>query len=204
MQHQLNISIDQAGLSTIYGAGQSVTLVRGVVGIVGANAGVVVAWQAFRPLQKNLIAWNAQYYCFATTSPLRLGEVIRMNVQSPSPMQAGWLYTLENGQFSKTSDGSETFDVANLTAGAFSFGLAQQAVINNAPTTAPLNACPVLYNETASFCPTQQVSIFLSSCSVGGTIIPTFANALTLQLSTQNPGANLGFNDVTHEFYQTE
>ncbi len=177
MQYRLNLSIDRAGLWAIYGAGQSVALVRGVVGLVGDDAGVVVAWQAFRPLQNNLIAWNGQYYCFATTSPVRLGQVIRMNVQTTAPMRVGWLYTFENGQFNKTRDASDTFNVANSTAGAFSLGLAQQAIINNARMTAPLNACPVLYNETASFCPTERVSVFLSSCSVGGTIIPTLPTA---------------------------
>jgi predicted oxidoreductase len=103
------IQIDSAGLSEIYDAGQTVTLARQVNQIVDAVASargsadasqLIVAWLAFAPLETNTIGWSEQYYCFATTTSLTMGEVLEMNSQSAASMQPGSVYTFDQGQFS--------------------------------------------------------------------------------------------------------
>lgn len=210
MTSSLEIQIDSAGLSEIYGASQSVTLALKVGQIVDAVASpkasaggagqLIVAWLAFAPLQTNTVTWNEQYYCFATATPLTMGEVIKMNSQSAAPMQPGAIYTFANGQFSSHPASGSAYVVYNAMAGGYGFGLAQQATVNGAPAFAPTSAVPVLSNEAAYFTPADQISIFLSSASNNGTLIPPPINALTLAVDTAR--AVVGFNDQTHSFFQ--
>ncbi|HVG34217.1 MAG TPA: hypothetical protein VM911_14095, partial [Pyrinomonadaceae bacterium] len=109
-----------------------------------------------------------------------------------------------HGQFTGAAGGGQgTFNVSDQMTGAnFNFGLAQQATINNVTTLAPLNAVPVLYNEGASFTPQENISIFLSSSSNNGTVISQVAStALVVTLTSQQPTANVGFNDADNTFY---
>ena len=80
MAASLTISIDSAGLNAIYDAGQSVTLALQITQMVvsaasakcAAEASLAVGWLSFSPLQTNTIAWNGQFYGFATTTPLQM------------------------------------------------------------------------------------------------------------------------------------
>ena len=84
----------------------------------------------------------------------------------------------------------------------YEFGLAQQALVNGVSLIAPINALPLLFNEEATFMPTETVSIFLSSYAGNGVPlagVPT--NALTIELTPQTPVASVGFNDATNAFY---
>ncbi len=203
MQYQISIAIDDAGLQKIYAAGQSVTLVKSVVANPLSSGNLPVAWLAFQPLESNQITWVENYYMYATTTVLQSGATIQMTSQTQAPVQEGWMYTFEQGQFSGSSGTGDTFNVDNqMSNGFFNFGLAQQATVNNVSTLAPLNAQPVLYNESASFTPIETISIFLSSYSNNGVVISQVAsNALVVQLTSQSPTASVGFNDATNTFY---
>lgn len=204
MQYQINLDIDDAGLKAIYDSGQSVTLVKSVVGNPLVTGNLPIAWLSFQPLEENQIVWTENYYAYATTTSLQAGAVISMTSQSPGPMQAGWLYTFEDGQFASAPGGAAgTLNVFNdMQSNNFNFGLAQQATINNVATSAPLNSQPVLYNESASFTPIETLSIFLSSYSNNGVVLTQVAsNALVLSLTSQNPTINVGFNDANNTFY---
>lgn len=203
------IQIDSAGLSDIYDAGQTVTLARQVNQVVDAVAPprvspdasqLIVAWLAFEPLETNTIDWSEQYYCFATTTSLTMGEVLEMNSQSAAPMQLGSVYTFDQGQFAVYPSSGSDYVIYNAMAGEYGFGLAQQATVNDAQVFAPICVEPVLTDEAAYFTPTEQISIFLSSASNNGTLIPPPINALTLTVDAN--GAVVGFNDQTHAFYQ--
>ena len=203
MQYQINIAIDDAGLQKIYAAAQSVTLVKSIVANPVVSGNLPVVWLAFQPLEENQITWIENYNLYATTTVLLSGTTIMMTSQTQAPVQPGWLYTFEQGQFSGASGTGSTFNLANqMASGSFNFGLAQQATVNNVSTLAPLNAQPVLYNEQASFTPIETISIFLSSYSNNGVVISQVAsNALTVQLTSQSPIASVGFNDATNTFY---
>lgn len=204
MQYQINISIDDAGLQKIYSAGQFVTLVKSVVSNPTSPSTLPVAWLSFQPLEENQITWIENYYLYATTTVLQSGATIVMTSQTQAPAQLGWIYDFAQGQFSSTQEPGNTFNVSNqMQSGSFNFGLAQQATVNNVSTFAPLNAVPVLYNQQASFTPQENISIFLSSFSNNGTVISQVSgNALTVTLTSQQPSANVGFNDSNNTFYQ--
>ena len=204
MQYQLSIDIDSKGLSAIYAAGQTVTLVKSVTSNPVASGNLPVAWLAFSPLQTNIVTWIENYSIYASTTQLQSGATIMMTSVTPSSVQPGWTYTLQNGSFTGASGGgASTFNALNqMNTYPFNFGLAQQAYVNNVQTTAPLNAVPVLYTQTASFTPIETISVFLSSYTNNGVVISQVAgNALTVQLTSQSPSATIGFNDATNQFY---
>ncbi len=203
MNYQINISISNAGLNTIYQNGLRVTLVKSVISDPLQQGNLPIAWVTFQPLQLNQISWQEQYTMYATTTILQAGATITMTSQTGAPIQAGWTYTFERAQFNGADGGNPTtYNLVNNQAGSFSFGLAQQAIVNNVPVVAPLNAVPVAYNMRASFTPIENLSLFLASYSNNGSVISQVAsNALPVALSSQSPIANVGFNDRTNTFY---
>jgi hypothetical protein len=209
----INIAINDEGLKNIYGADQSVTLVKSVQSFVDLEAEpglatqfpVIVAWQAFQPGEQNSVTWTGSYFLCATTTPLEENSVIAIGSVTSAAAVPGWTYTLAQGQLAGSPGTGSGFIVSNQTPeGSFSFCMAQSATVNGvASALAPLNAAPVLYNEQAFFTPEETVSIFLSSCSSNGTVIPqTPGNALVITLSSASPTANVGFDDRNNTFYQ--
>jgi hypothetical protein len=77
-----------------------------------------------------------------------------------------------------------------------SFGLAQQALVDNILVDAPLNAGPAPLNESASFVPTENVSIFPANFAGNGSVLSQVSpNALLVSLRPQAPTAVIGFRD---------
>ncbi len=203
MQYQLNISINSAGLSHIYAANQAVTIVKSVVANPLSSGNLPIAWVSFLPLEENSVTWIESYNIYATTTNLVSGATIVQTSVTGTPVQTGWTYTFETGQFSGAQGGaSGTYNMANEQTGMFNFGLSQQATVNNVPVMAPLNAIPVLTGESASFTPEENVSIFLSNVVNNGVLLSQVAsNALAVTLTSQNPTANIGFTDSDNTFY---
>lgn len=206
MHYGINIRISQKGLQNIYAAGMKVTLVKSIISNPMPAGNLPIAWVSFQPLMENNVSWETLYHLYGTTTALQDGVKIVMTSQTETPAQLGWLYTFQNGFFTGAQGGGDTFNIANqMQSGSltpFSFGLAQQAIVNNVKTFAPLNAVPVLYNNRASFTPQEKLSVFLSSYSDNGTVISQVASdALGITLTSQSPIANVGFNDANNTFY---
>lgn len=203
MQYQLNINIDNIGLNTIYNAGLAVTLVKSVVSNPLAQGNLPIAWLEFQPFQSNIVTWVENYYAYATTQVLQSGASVTMTSQTSTPIQTGWTYNFQHGQFAATPGGSAgVYTVENGGTATYNFGLAQQAIVNNVPTFAPLNAQPIPFNMEATFTPQETVSIFLSAYVNNGVVISQVAsNALSVTLTSQSPVANIGFNDSLNSFY---
>lgn len=204
--HALNISIDDAGLNAIYGAGQSIALAKGASSIVDVQYAHVtanrpIAWLVFKPYQVNCVTWTECYAVYASSSPLIAGTPIVANANAAA--QTGLVYVLKHGQFTVAGEGpSDVFTTENQVGNGLSFGLMQQATVNNVSVTTPLCAQPVLYNQSASMAPTTTLSIFLTSVSSGGTVLYSIpSTALTLTLTKQRPTAALSFNSTTNTFY---
>lgn len=204
MNYQLNIGIDQNGLNAIYSAGQCVTIVNAVNSTPLSTGNLPVAWLAFQPWASNNILWTENYYIYASNTSMQAGAQIQLSAYTSTPVQPGWLYTLEQGSFTGSSGTGSTFNAENQqqTGTTSQFGLAQYATVNGVSTFSPLNATPVLYNQEASFTPIVTVSIFLSSYANNGVVISQVAgNACVVQLTSQDPVGNIGFNDSTNTFY---
>ena len=197
----LNINIDSTGLTNIYNANQYVTLVKSVGS--STTPGSTVAWVTFQPYQSNVVTWVENYLIYGTIMSLQSGAQIVMTSSTPNPVQAGWTYTFQQGQFTGASGGAAgAFNVDNQQSNGINFGLAQTANVNGSSVLAPLNAVPVNMNQTASFTPIETVSIFLSSYENNGVVISSVAgNALAVQLSSASPTATIGFNDTNNTFY---
>lgn len=204
MQYQLNIAIDSIGVQQIYAANQSITIVKSVTTSPVASGNLPVAWISFQPLEHNSVTWIENYDIYATTSSLNAGATIVQTSVTGAYVQTGWTYTLKNGVFNgATGGGAGTFNTNNQQGGMLSFGLSQSAWVNNVQVNAPLNAIPVLNNESASFTPEETVSIFLSNSVNNGVVLSQVAsNALPVTLTSQNPTANIGFTDASNTFYQ--
>lgn len=203
MQFEVNITIDQTGVSNINSSGQTVTLVQSVVADPLATGNLPIAWLAFSPLEENQITWTADYSIYATTTQIQSGATIAMTSQTSGAAQLGWLYTFQNGIFTGAAGGgASTYNAQNSMSSTFGMGLAQAAVVNNVNTFAPLNVSTVMANESASFTPEVQLSIFLSSAINNGSVLSQVAgNAYSFTLSSQSPTINLGFNDTSNTFY---
>jgi hypothetical protein len=208
----LNINIDGPGLKDIAGSGQRVTLTKKPRSFVelkerGAHANqnsVIVAWQAFQPFEFNVVTWDESYSLYATTTPLDTGNIIALNAVTDAPAIPGFIYAFTGGPPNGSPGEGNTFNLSNqMSSGSFSFGLAQIATVNDSPSEwVPLNASPMLFNETAEFTPTDTVYIFLSSCGSNGTVIPEVPEkALAITLSSANPTATVTFDDANNAFF---
>lgn len=208
MQFTINIAIGTTGLSRIYGAGQSVTFVRQVNAFAMSPAAMVrsnaipysVAWLAFPPYPTNIVTWTDACNLFASTTVAEINNVITVNATTASAAP-GQMWTFANGQFSLASTGGgSAYKATNLAANGLSFGLQAVATVNGAAAASPLSLQPVLFNQALQITPSERVSIFLSSASASGTIIPP-AGGLTVTAGS-TPIA-VGFNDATNQFYLT-
>ncbi len=205
MQYGLNLKIDDAGLQAIYQAGQNITLVKTSTQNPLAGGNLPVAWVSFDPLESNAITWVENYFLYATTTLVQAGVTITMQSMTAGPAQTGVQYTFENGFFSALPGIGSVFLMGNGTPAPpnFNFGLAQEATVNNSPIFSPLNIQPVLYNCEATFTPLETVSIFLSSTENNGVVLSQVASqALVVTLNSQNPTANISFNDANNTFFQ--
>ena len=203
MQYQLNIAIDNVGLNHIYGSNQAITIVKSVAASPLQAGNLPIAWIQFQPLQENQVTWIENYNIYSTITSLQAGATIVQTSVTNVPVQPGWTYTFQQGQFTGNQGGSNnTFNLQNAQGGMFSFGLSQQAIVNNVPIMAPLNAIPVLNNEGATFTPEETVSIFLSNVVNNGVVLSQVAsNALVVTLSSQTPSASIGFTNTSNTFY---
>jgi hypothetical protein len=202
VQYQLKIAIDETGVKRINDVEQQVTIVKSVT--PSLNAGnLPVAWITFSPLMYNTISWVENYGLYSTTQQLQAGATISMTSVTQGTVQAGWTYGFESGIFQGAQGMGDTFNIDNQDdTYPLSFGLAQQAIVNGQTVFSPLNCVPVLYNQDVSFTPIETLSVFLSSYSDNGVVISQVAgNALVVQLTSQNPSANIGFNDANNTFY---
>lgn len=206
------ITIESAALSQIYGASQQVVLARKVAMLVQSSGAsrtralppVAVAWQVFAPLESNQIDWSATYGCFAAAAGLVAGTVLTPSANLLPPVAAGTAYALSAGSFSAAGPGlAGSYTLVNRMPGAaLALGLTQTATINGTAVAAPLCAIPVLCNEAAFFTPGDVISVFLSSATSGGTVIPPLTNVFSVTAVGGQTGPTIGFGDQTNQFYQ--
>jgi hypothetical protein len=203
----LRVTIDPESLKNIYRAHQVVTLVKSVVANPATRGNLRVAWLSFQPFESNEITWAEDYYMFATSEPLTIGGTIAISSATGAPVQPGLIYQFADGSFTPEQAAGSTFNVANQTKAGpgqspYSFGLAHKAAANGVTSLAPINAVTVLYNEQASFTPTETIAIFLSPYTDSGTVISAVpGSTLTITLDSRSPVANVVFIQATNTFY---
>ncbi len=209
--YELDISIDDQGLDSIYWAKQAVTIVKDVTAFVMTAESprttptqeyLPVAWLEFQPFENNTVTWTETYQIYASHTVLEAGTAIQQ--LSNTQVQLGRMYTFKNNTFESTpSDQLTTYNLKNAQGSPFDFGLSQQAVVNGSQSAfAPLNAIPVLNNQQATFSPIETVYIFLSTYCGDGVVISCVPDqALAVTPTPQAPAAKIAFNDTTNTFY---
>lgn len=207
MNYSMNISIDDAGLNTIYAAQQHVVVSKITTSLVQSSIaqsvlGTPVAWLAFQPVQNNTITWAETYDIYASTTISSAGSAITVNSRSGTA-QSGVVYMFKDGRFSPMGDGSPGYYcVANQMQNGLNFGLFQQATVNSVPVSYPESIVPVLYNQTVSLQGSLTICIFLSNIQTGGTsLLQIPSTALTVQMSDHNTFANVDFDDKSNTFF---
>jgi len=201
MAYQLNINIDQAGLSSLYSAGQVVALIGAATSPQMNESFSDEIWVTFQPLEKNIVVWNDSYYIYATTDPTAWPMV--MNAQTADPAQPGWLYTFADGFFQGAAPATQNtaYNIANgMQDSAMYFGLARDAAVNDGtPVLAALCSMQVASGKQASLSPSGDISIYVVTAP--GTPGPsTSGPALTIAFSSENPTVTVEFDDTTNAF----
>jgi len=198
MQYQLNIVIDDTGLSYIYSSGQSVALVRTVT-ITPAFADIpTIVWVAFSPFEQNRVVWDDGYSLYFSKTTGQIEQI----TSTSYPAQTGIIYVFQNtGAISTVPSSGNAYIAENQVSDADNnlFGMQQPGLVNNIALTSKVNATPINYQQQLAFAPTDTLSIFISpDAQTGAPIAGIPDNALTVTLS--DGLATVAFDNNTNTF----
>lgn len=200
-QYTLNIQFDDQGLKQVNAAQQKVTIVKQVPN------GSPVAWVLFEPEETNVITWEEIYSVYASATNIQNGATIVTS--STAPASGGNTYTFKASQFGAGVPGINATDMAVYNQDAaitidgveeITSGLYQGATVNGGASASPLNAVPVLYNETATFTPIETIQVFLSNYENNGLVITDVISNDLIVTYTTNPSQSIYFDDATNTF----
>jgi hypothetical protein len=201
MAYGLNITIDAKDVENLNGHGHRITVVKSEFSGTGPKP---VAWLTWKPGMSNIVSWEETYWIYTTNTDLQAGATIHVSSQTSESAKPTRLYTFKNNVI--TWDGTmgpeDSFNLKNLSGAWWTCGLSQKANVNGTPVFSPLCAVSVGNNETASFIPKVKVSIFLTNYTDNGVVISAVSSdALTVELTSAAPTANIGFDGTNNTFY---
>jgi hypothetical protein len=189
--YSLTIQFTGQDAQAINSANQQVVLVKSVSG----TNGTPVAWVTFSPFENNVITWDDNYGVYASTTSVEGGAlIVKSSTVNPATMNE--IYPFESGAFDNPIQGTvNTYGIKNLSPVTYTFGLAQSVTANsNSFDANPMNAAPVLPQETATFTPIETVQVFLGAQISNGAVITNITSgALTVELSN-NPQAIIHYS----------
>lgn len=168
-QYSLVLDVDDAALRRL-----SKTRVRIVVAKPSGNSKPNVAWLADEPGRTTTIRWDEAYGLYAAQVPVRDGAHIAI-IAAAHPAADCVIYPFAGMAFGDpVMDGlipRRHYDVRNDAAGAVTFGLLQEATINDRVVRAPLNAVVLPPGLTADFAAVKTVYVWMQAEIEGGSII---------------------------------
>ena len=187
MNYQITISFSNDDLRYVQSSGYMLCIAKSVSNFPG-TAAALIGWMSIMPYLSNTFHWTDDYIVYESDTPLTAGATIDMGAAIAA--QVGMAYTYEDGGFAQSVGRSPIyFDAVNQQAdGSLNFGLAQQITDSNGKlVVAPIYGIPVGFGQSASFLPTETVSIFLSQTfrsSQGGVVLGAIpANAAVVTVS---------------------
>lgn len=201
--YTITIAIDAQGIQAITSSGQYVALSKLVTGVGNSPT---VLWLAFSPLGQNTVTWTDACGIYVTTTPLKPANTLLVNAQTDGAALPDLLYSFARGQFTAGTQTGAGYGVADQTpdphGAVYSFGLLQNATVNDTAASAPTNALSMLYGEEAWFVQQQTVSLYLAYACPNGTVISGIPpTALTITLSAAQPSASVAYNDANNTFF---
>jgi len=201
MNFELEVDFTTDQVKALLAAGQHVTIVKSVAG----GGSTTVAWLAFSPFNSNDVTWTESYYIYSTTSSLTAGTTLRQASETDDPAILGHLYELSGNVFA--DQGSQSIYAGQYAAtnqngqNNLAFGLSQDALVNGADVLAPICAIPVRNTNTATFVPSQNLSVYMSDTIDNGVVVSSVSStASKICLTTQHNKATLTYDSNNNQF----
>lgn len=175
--YSLSLTITQADLNIIKGAGQRITLAKPV-----SSGDPNVVWLSIDPFQNTTVEWKEEYWIYASTSEITQGtQIAKISEVSPGPAQDAGYYTFTSAAtftpFTKETNIAEGTYVANNEMPfsqypVLTFGLSQSALVSKKPVERkPISAQSVLSRQKMEATPFTNVHVWLQSQFASETII---------------------------------
>jgi len=163
-----------------------------------------VAWQVFRPLEKNEVQWEENYGIYASTRRIENGAVLTQMSQTPYPALDGKIYPfLQSGTFGAPAGGGEkgTFSSINeYDKPALTFGLYQSATVNGELVEGnAISAAPVLQGSEVSMTPFTTLFVWLQSQVFSNTVVTKVTSPKTeVVFGGATTEITLGYDNAGH------
>lgn len=162
-KYKLNVTLSDAALQTIYGAGQKLAIVKAVAG----NSGVPVVWVSTLPFESNVIEWENEYQIYASREEAMHGATISKLSETAGITNLSFDFKdgiFQNAQPSQMV-GANEYGIHNAMDAypSLTFGLAEAVRVNGELQPGkPINAVLLPYNHTAAMSPIEKIQVFLA------------------------------------------
>jgi hypothetical protein len=201
-QYSLVLDVDDAGLRRLSKAG-----VRIVVAKPSGNIKPTVAWLADEPSPITTIRWDEACGLYAAHVPVGDGARIAI-VAAVHPAADCMIYPFAGTAFSDPVMDERIprrhYDVRNDGTAPVTFGLLQDATINDRVVRAPLNAVVLPPGLTADFAVTTMIYVWTQAGIEGGSIISHVpADAAVVAFDSAHRARRCRFDDRTETFAAT-
>ena len=200
MNYTITVVFDPASLQQVQQSGNTLCIAKNISNFPGTSA-LPVVWTAITPFTNNTFAWTDNYLVYETGTQLSAGAAIQMNAVAAA--QPGMAYPYADGSFSQGVGRSALYlEVVNKQAGGnLNFGVAQQIINPDGKiVVGPLCGIPIAVNETASFLPTETISVFLSPFARNGLVLGAIPAQAAVVTVYPNTNATLTYNGQTGNF----
>ena len=138
------------------------------------NAAPNLVWLACQPAARTVVEWEESYGVYAAEIPARNDDA-PVILDLVYPAQRGAVYPFTGSRFAapvkEAAIPSGHYDVRNDGQDARSFGLAQQAFVDDRPIVAPVHRVALPPGFTADFAGRAQVCVWLSDTLYGGAAV---------------------------------
>ena len=170
--YTLSVNLTEEQVKLFYLAGSNVVIAKPTEG--GESN---VAWQVFRPLEKNKVEWEEQYGIYASTVEIQNGARLTQMSQTPIPSLDGKIYPfLVPGVFGPPEGNEEKGTYYSINEyelkSHLTFGLYQGATVNGelVPGNA-ISAATVLQGNAVEMTPFTTLYVWLQSQVVSNTVV---------------------------------
>jgi hypothetical protein len=184
MNFRLNLTIKDADLRILTGAGLRITVAKPVGG-----GKPNVAWLVFDPFMGNTVEWEEEYGLYASITEIKHGARISQISELPPKVTDGKSYLFGLDQIPVFDPGDDScnvgsFQIENLIAfekfPQLAFGLTQKALINqNAIGASYINLAMVPAQMNVIFTPLTTVYVWLQNMYSSATVITDIVSKTT-------------------------
>lgn len=201
-EYKLTVKFTNEQLATIYQANASV-----VIGKLYSTNDLSVAWQVFKPMRINRLAWAETYGIYGSTSQLFPDSPIVQHSYTEIGASTRKLYVLKpDGSISHPQDGGSAgcYTLKNdyKEKKIMTVGLYQNASLNgNEIKGNPISASPVMLGHTVTMKPSDAINIWIQSNIKSSTVVSNASSPMTsLSFNSEKSEITVSYNDETGLF----